>query len=120
MDKGMELSQDQWQKFFDQFSQVYRGWQTKIEVMGKDLGDQEEVTGVPFQGISYVAEGTGAGNMEIAVGEKPNNFSTHCVEKPSQVWVTDAKPGVETDVEIVARDGRRFLIHLSPEKALSA
>jgi hypothetical protein len=107
-----EVPQPRWQKFFDDFSQQHQGWRVLIEVEGKDLGDQEEVTGKPFQGISYVTAGTGAGNIEIGFGDKPNDVGSHFVDQPRQVFVADTDGGAESDVEIKGADGVTTLVRL--------
>src|SRR5690349_2556327 len=95
-----EIPQAQWQKFFDDFSQQHKGWPVLIKVEGKDLGDQDEVDGLPLQGISYMIKGTGAGNIEIGYGDKPDRFASHFVDQPRRVRVADTDGGSETDVQI--------------------
>jgi hypothetical protein len=113
-----EIPKQEWQPFCDGFSQAYTGWRTTIEVMGKDLGDQQVARDEPFQGISFDTAGTGAGNMEIGVGEKPDHFATHFVDHPRHMRVADTRAGTEVDMEIEAADGTKYLLHLTPSPAL--
>jgi hypothetical protein len=114
----LEVPKDRWRSFLDEFSQLHLGWQTTIEVMRKDLGDQLEAEKLPLQGISYDTAGTGAGDVEIGTGDRPDDFDTFRVAQVRRVLVADTKPGGETDVEFVSADGTRTLVHLRPSPAL--
>ena len=108
----LEIPKDRWRSYLDGFSQIYQGWRTTIEAVGIPLGDQVIATDAPLQGISYDTAGTGAGNIEIGVGDRPDKFATHVVERPQRLWVADVKPGEDMAMEIEAADGIRHLIDL--------
>jgi hypothetical protein len=109
-----EVPRDQWKPFFNTINQQYRNWQTTIEVMGQDLGDQPETEGAPLQEINFEDLGTESGNIEIALGETPDSFQTHMIERPRHIRVADTQPGTERDVQIESADGLTVLVHIRP------
>jgi hypothetical protein len=67
-----EIPQAEWRRFFDDFSPQHAGWIVILEVLGADLGDQEEATRLPLVGIS--ADGRDrASRVEIIVGGRPGH-----------------------------------------------
>jgi Family of unknown function (DUF5335) len=113
-----EIPQAHWQKFFDDFSKQHeKGWFVLLEVEGKDLGDQLETDGLPFLGISYVSQGTGAGSIDIGFGNKPDKFGSHLVDQPRHVYVADTDGGAETDIQIDSADGTKTLVRLRRDKS---
>ena len=107
-----DIPQAQWQTFFDDFSKRHEGWRVLIKVEGKDLGDQTEADGLPFLGISYVGQGTGAGTIDIGFGNKPDAFGSHAVDRPWRVHVADTDGGAEADIQIESADGIKTLVRL--------
>ncbi|MGE5612083.1 MAG: DUF5335 family protein [Bacillota bacterium] len=113
-----EIPRDQWRPFFNNINQQYRNWQTTIEVMGQDLGDQPEAEGAPLQEINFEDRGSETGDIEIALGETPDAYQTHRIGRPERIRVTDSRPGVERDVQIEAADGLTVLVHIRPSPEL--
>ena len=37
-----EIPREQWIRYFDDFSKNHEGWIVTLEVIGSDIGDQEE------------------------------------------------------------------------------
>ncbi len=110
-----EIPKAQWRAFFDEFSEEHRGWKATVEVMGKDVGDQEVARSAPFLGISYETKGTGAGNIDIGTGDRPDTLMTHTVDRPRAVRAADTDGGAEADLEIEDEDGRMFLLRVRNE-----
>jgi hypothetical protein len=106
---AMEIKRDQWVKFFDDFSKKHEGWIVTLEVIGSDLGDQEEANGLPLVGISADLKDR-ENRLEIITGGRPDADVTRFVDVPKHVWVkTSNEPGDEA-VEIESDDGTRTLL----------
>ena len=43
-----EIPREQWIKTLDSFSKDHQGWVVELEVVGGDVGGQEEVNGLPL------------------------------------------------------------------------
>lgn len=113
-----EITREQWSGFFDDFSKKHEGWIVTLEVIGADIGDQEEANGLPLVGISADLKDR-ENRLEIITGGLPNEDVTRFVNTPKRVWVREAKiPGDEA-VEIESEDGTRTLLtfqHIRPER----
>jgi hypothetical protein len=109
-----EIPPEQWQQFFDDFSRDHANWETSIELMGQDLGDQPEAEGVPLQGISFETVGSQKGDIEVAVGDTAESFQLHRIQKPLHVRIADTQPGLETDIEIETAEDLKAIVRVRP------
>jgi hypothetical protein len=86
-----EVPRERWIKFFDEFSKEHQGWIATVELIGRDLGDQEEAGGLPLVGISADLK-DGENRIEVTVGGRPEAHLTHTINNPETV---ELKPGEE-------------------------
>src|SRR6266436_766253 len=63
-----EIPRDQWKTFLDEFSKRNQLRPTRLEIIGEELGAQEEEELLPFVGISFERKGSAAGSVEIILG----------------------------------------------------
>ena len=66
-----EIPREQWVKFFDDFSKKHEGWIVTLEVMGSDIGDQQETNKLPLVGVSADVKAH-ENRIEIIVGGRPD------------------------------------------------
>jgi hypothetical protein len=105
-----DIPREQWVRFFDDFSKNHEGWVVTLEVLGSDLGDQEEATGLPLVGISADLKDR-ENRVEIIVGGKPDVDVTRFINTPKSVWVKEpTMPGDEA-IEIESEDGTKTLLN---------
>jgi hypothetical protein len=113
-----DIPREQWVRFFDDFSKNHEGWIVTLEVLGSDLGDQEEASGLPLVGVSADVKAH-ENRIEIIVGGRPDVDVTRFIDAPKRVWVKDPRiPGDEV-IEIESEDGISTLLnfhHVLPEK----
>jgi hypothetical protein len=114
-----EIPREQWVRFFDDFSKNHEGWVVTLEVIGLDLGDQEEVNGLPLVGVSADVKAR-ENKIEIIAGGELDADVTRFIDTPKRVWIKEARiPGDEA-LEVESEDGLKTLLnfhHVSPEKA---
>ena len=113
-----EIPREEWIKFFDDFSKRHEGWIVKLEVMGQDLGDQEEASGLPLVGISADVK-AGENRIEILVGGRPDANFTRIINSPKRVWYKQPKAAADEAIEVESDDGTKTLItfwHVTPEQ----
>jgi hypothetical protein len=104
-----EIPQEQWMKFFDDFSKRHQAWIVNWEVLGSDLGDQERTTRLPLVGISADVKGSRP-RIDIIVGGRPDAHVTQIIDSPKRVWFKEPEiPGHEA-IGIEAEDGRVTLV----------
>ena len=114
-----EIPRAQWSRFFDDFSKQHAGWIVTLEVLGADLGDQEEVTGLPLVGISADLKDR-ENRIDIMVGGRPEAHVTHIINSPKRVWLRQPEAEPHEAVEVESADGTTTLVrfhHVPPEEA---
>src|SRR5262245_4286858 len=105
-----EIPREQWIKYFDNFSKNHDGWIVTVEVLGSDLGDQEEASGLPLVGISADVKAR-ENRIEIIVGGRPDADLTRFIDTPKSVWVKESGiPGDEA-IEVESEDGIKTLLN---------
>ena len=92
----MEIPRERWIRFFDEFSKLHQGWIVTVEVLGSDLGDQEEANGLPLVGISADVKDR-ENRVEIMVGGRPDAHLTRIINNPKRIWL---KKPEETDRQL--------------------
>ncbi len=100
-----EIPQNQWRKFFDDFSKQREGWVIDLEVVGGEIGDQQEVNDLPLVGISADVKGSER-RLEIAAGQTTDSHVTHIINRPKRVWIK--QPGEV--IEIESEDGTKTIL----------
>ena len=113
-----DIPRERWIRFFDDFSKNHEGWIVTLEVLGSDIGDQEEARGLPLVGISADVKAR-ENRIEIIVGGKPDIDVTRFIERPKHVWIKESRiPGDEA-IEVESEDGIKTILnfhHIPPEK----
>lgn len=112
-----EIPREQWIRYFDDFSKNHEGWIVTLEVVGSDIGDQEEAHGLPLVGITADVKAR-ENRVVLIVGGKPDADVNRIIERPKQVWIKEPKiPGDEA-IEVESEDGTITLLnfhHIPPE-----
>jgi hypothetical protein len=105
-----DIPREQWLRFFDDFSKNHEGWVVTLEVVGIDIGDQREASGLPLVGISADLKAH-ENRIEIIVGGRPDVDVTRFINKPKRVWVKE--PGIPGDeaIEVESEDGIMTLLN---------
>src|SRR5499426_4534623 len=105
-----EIPREQWVKFFDDFSKIHEGWIVTLEVIGSDIGDQEEVKKLLLVGVSADVKAR-QNRIEIIVGGRPDADVTRFIDTPKSVWVKESGiPGDEA-IEVESEDGIKTLLN---------
>jgi len=102
-----EIQQNEWPKFFDNFSRKHEGEILSIEVLGTDIGAQLEEKGLALEGI--MAEATG-NTIVIMAGGRPDDHVTRSVNRPTGVSIERTDEGDDAALAIKAADGTTTLL----------
>jgi hypothetical protein len=114
-----EIPREQWISFFNDFSKQHEGWIVTLEVIGSDLGDQEEAAGLPLVGISADVK-AGENRIVITIGGRSDADVNRIIEKPQRVWLKPPQGVADKAVEIESGDGTMTLVsfqYIPPEKS---
>jgi hypothetical protein len=107
-----DIPRTRWREFFEDVSNRFQGWSTTVEVLALDLGDQPEIENQALEGISYEQEGSEATDVLIEVGFNTEDYAVHHVDRPSDVQITESRPGLEADIQIISEEGLTTLVYL--------
>lgn len=100
-----EIPHYEWERFFDGFSRLHRGWLVTVEVLGPDIGDQVQVRNLPLEGIAVEPNEVGEDQITIIAGTEPDARISHTIPAPDRVWLKQNDEGADEALEIESIDG---------------
>src|SRR5947209_15145999 len=95
-----EIPRDEWNAFFEMFSKQYEGWLATVEVLGRDIGAQEEAHELPLVGIIADLNGSDADAVSIIVGKAAEDHVTHTVTGAARVRLKQTESGADEALQI--------------------
>jgi hypothetical protein len=108
-----EIERDRWKTFLDEFSKRNRQRPTRLEVIGPEVGAQEEEEYLPFIGVSFEPKGSAAGSVEIILGAEtkadPRHVS-HTVLNVKHIVPLVGVKGVEDGLGFEDGEGGKTLL----------
>ena len=108
-----EIPRESWIKFFDDFSREHLGWITTVELIGPDLGDQEQATALPLLGISADLKDR-ENRIEVTLGGRSgpqqDAHLTHTINDPETVQLKPPDEQGHEAVEVKSADGTITLV----------
>ena len=111
-----QFQENEWPRFFDDFSRRYKGSLVDLEVFCVEIGDQIEGQGLALQGIkAEFIEGEGY-RLVVLVGDKANDHIRHSIVGPVQVSLEQTDEGIDAALAIKAADGTTALLRLHEGK----
>lgn len=116
-----EILQPEWTNFFNTIGKKYADWQTKVEMMGNDIGSQVLFPdGLPFsEVVEYKTNHIRA--IHFVLGEKTDARQTRTIFSPENVFfeTVEDKPG--GIIKIEDKRGDKTLVHFKqPMPVLAA
>ena len=110
------IPQEQWGKFFDQFSGDNRGRHIEIEIVDSELGDEELIKNAPLLAIIYDRPDKGD-NLAIEVGKDEMTYG-HTIDSSKEISTGENSNSEIVAIQIEDANGRKTLIKL--EAAISS
>ena len=105
-----EIPRQEWNSFFDSFSRQHEGWLATLEVIGSDVGAQEEAHELPLEGVSIASEANKSASIVINMGKTPEDHISHTITKPEHVWLEKTDDGADATLEIESADEAKTLL----------
>jgi hypothetical protein len=105
------IPEEEWIKFFDDFSRDHAGWVATIEVLDTATGHQRIAKNLPLLGISFDTKGTRGCSVEVGAGDRPDQHISHIVDMPLHIRETREAEGC-IDLQIEPATGPVTLVHL--------
>lgn len=81
-----EIPASEWKSFLQTFSERRKGAKVTVEVTDPKQGPRREIGGLALVGITYEGEGSGAGTIELLLGDDPSAHVTHTVTHPKAIY----------------------------------
>jgi hypothetical protein len=100
-----EIPHYEWERFFDEFSRLHRGWLVTIEMLGPDIGDQLQVRNLPLDGIAIEPNEVSEDQIIIIAGAQPHARISHTIPSPDRVFLKQNDEGADEALEIESIDG---------------
>jgi hypothetical protein len=116
-----EILKSEWTDFFNAVGKKYADWQTKVEMMGNDIGAQILFPdGLPFSGVvEYKTNKINA--IHIILGEKTNARRTRTIFSPQNVFFETIEDDPGGIIGIEDKRGGKTLVYLKqPMPVLAA
>lgn len=105
-----EIPRTEWVKGLDRFSRAHENWVVYLELIGRQLGDQEMSTKLPLVGIAADVKG-GASRIIVSLGGRPDAHLDRVVDKAKRLWLTESDDRTHDSVAIEADDGTKTVVH---------
>jgi len=105
-----EIPRDEWTTFLDRFSQQHEGWLSTLEILGTDIGAQEEAHDLPLEGITATSKDNMPETIAISLGRAPDDHVTHTITKPTRIWLEQTPQGANAVLEIESADEEKTLL----------
>ena len=104
----------QWsERGVDDFTKRNQFRATRLEVVGAEIGAQEEEEHLPFVGVSFEPKGTAAGTIEVVLGgdtAKDERHVEHLIEKVERIAPLLGPEGLEDGLGFEDQDGTKTLL----------
>jgi uncharacterized protein DUF5335 len=105
-----EIPRDEWKTFFDTFSRQHEGWLATLEILGSEIGAQQEARDLPLEGITVNSKDTVPKTIAISLGNTPEDHVTHTIIEPTRVWLEQTSQEANAAVEIESADEVKTLL----------
>ncbi|MBV9959400.1 MAG: DUF5335 family protein [Acidobacteria bacterium] len=118
-----EIERSQWKTFLDEFSRRNQLRPTRLEVIGEEIGAQEEEQLLPLMGVSFESKGSAAGSVEIIMGGETasdQRHMTHNVLNVTRIVPLVGLREVEDGLGIEGEDGVKTLLRFETLPELPA
>lgn len=108
------IEQEQWKTFLEDFSKRNQSRTTRLEIVGGEIGAQEEEQFLPLVGVSFEPKGSDAGSVMIILGgetAQDQRHVEHLVEQVERIApITGVTAGLEDGLGLEDRDGNKTLL----------
>jgi hypothetical protein len=116
------IDRSQWGTFLDEFSKRNQLRPTRLEIVGGDIGAQEQEAFLTFVGVS-VDRKDDSGNIDIALGGETaadERQLTHRISNVERIAPLIGITGVEDGLAIESRDGVKTLLSFEALREIEA
>jgi Family of unknown function (DUF5335) len=113
-----ELPRAGWQAQLDELTRQHEGHDVTIELLDRDLGDEEEVERLP---LSYIGFDPKDDVVIVAVGGRDGRYPVvlrHLVEHPQRILADSSADDGRVALDVVDGEGDHTIITIRPPAAV--
>ena len=113
------IAQAHWGAFFDDVAKTHDGFEARLEVISRAIGDQEMAAWLPFSGMSYDPHHH---QIFVTVGGISSHYPvhlTHTIDRPQTVAVHRTPAGEINAILVVSGDKTETLVSLRRQPQLT-
>ena len=105
-----EIPRDEWKTFLDTFSRQHEGWLATLEVLGTEIGAQQEARDLPLEGITVTSRDGSPETIAINLGKTAEDHVTPTINEPTRIWLEQTSQGADAALEIESTDEVKTLL----------
>jgi hypothetical protein len=105
-----EIPRAEWKTFLDTFSRQHEGWLATLEVLGADIGAQQEARDLPLEGVTATLRDGATETIAISLGRTAADHLTHTITEPTRIWLEQTSLGANAALEIESADEVKTLL----------
>lgn len=109
MSMTTEIPRDEWQRFFDDFSNLHVGWLVNLEVLDNETGSGLEACAMPLDGV-MADRRSGDDTVTILLGDSPERHMAKSIEHATHVRLQQSDDGVDKTLQVES-DESTALMH---------
>lgn len=107
-----EINREDWAPFLTTLNARRYEWQTTVEVLDPEAGDQILTDRLPLNGITVETKG-GCTSVGVSVGDALASHQTHTIINPTRIAFLAASDAYEDVLDIEEEDGTKTLIRFA-------
>jgi hypothetical protein len=104
-----EIPRESWTSLLDGFSRRHEMIPVSVEVVGDDLGDQEEIRDHPLLGITADVR-LQEEVISVIVRRDKMDHMTHIIDSPERVWLQEDGAPAKEALEVESAGGLKTII----------
>ena len=105
-----EIPREEWTRFLETFSRQHEGWLATLEILGTEIGAQQEARDLPFEGITATSKDSSPEAIAISLGKTAEDHVTHTISEPTRLWLEQTSGGANAALEIESADKVKTLL----------
>ena len=114
------IAQAHWEAFLNDVAKKHHGFDARLEIIGRDFGDQDMAAWLPFSGISYDPRHH---QIFVTLGGISSHYPvhlTHTIASPRTVAVRYTPAGEVSALLLTSGDQTETLVSLRRQPQLTA
>jgi hypothetical protein len=111
MIETFEIPKERWAGFVELINRRARDRPVRVEVEGRDLGDQEMGQLLPLVGLALETKGSERGDLLISVESKRGEILTHHINQPLHLYLTHNEAAEVEHLAVEEASGAKTLLH---------